>query len=69
MNKHAIGELYQYIENESQYRMLLQERHISEDHYATLLEKLELGLQLLGISNDVLGIFKDRSHFIIFPPE
>ncbi len=63
---HPIGELYQYIENESQYRMLLQERHISEDQYAILLEKLGLGLQLLGISDDALSIFKDRSHFIIW---
>ena len=66
MNKHSIVEIYQYVENESQYCELLQERHINEEQYARLLSSLERGLQVLGISNDALHIFKDRTSFILW---
>ncbi len=66
MNKHSIAEVHQYVENESQYRKLLQERHINEEQHARLLESLERGLQVLGISDDVLDIFKDRTSCILW---
>jgi class 3 adenylate cyclase len=54
------------MENESQYRKLLEERHINEQQYAKLLESLERGLHVLGISDDALAIFKNKTSFILW---
>jgi class 3 adenylate cyclase len=66
MNKHAIAEVHQYIENESHYCKLLQERHANEEQHARLLGSLESGLQVLDIPTEALKIFKDRASFILW---
>jgi len=66
VNKHAVIDILNYVEDNSQYRALLKERYINPEKYVDTLTTIKQGLAYLSIPEDYMHIFNDRTHFVIY---
>jgi len=66
MNKYFVCDIQNYIEENSQYCVLLKERFINEEKYGHNLSAIKQGLACLGISDESTKAFEDRRSFIIW---
>lgn len=66
MNKHAVVDILNYVEDNSQYNTLLKKRYIDSERYAHTLASIKQGLTYLGIPDDYMRPFDDRTHFVIW---
>ncbi len=66
MNKYLISDFQRYLDENSKYCKLLEERFINPELYRKNLHSIEQGLACLGIASDVIHIFHNRKNFIIW---
>lgn len=66
MKKHAVVEILDYVEENSQYNILLKQRYINSGRYTRTLQAIKQGLAYLGIPDDYVRMFDDRTHFVIW---
>lgn len=66
MKDYLICDVQNYIEEKSQYSQLLKDRFINEEKYHHNVSSLKQGLQFLGIADEPITIFENRSNFIIW---
>jgi hypothetical protein len=66
MKKHAVVEILDYVEENSQYSVLLKERFINPEKYTRTLQAIKQGLAYLGIPDAYVRMFDGRSHFVIW---
>ena len=65
MNKFQMTDMQNYLEENSRYCALLQERHINEQKYSKNLQAIQRGLDHLGIPLATIKIFENRTNLII----
>ncbi|UCG91727.1 MAG: hypothetical protein JSV97_11730 [candidate division WOR-3 bacterium] len=66
MNKFLINEIQRYCEENSQYCQLLKKRYINEIEYVQKLAAIKQGLTCLGISNDTIKAFEEKTHLVLW---
>jgi class 3 adenylate cyclase len=66
MKKHAVVDILNYVEDKSQYNVLLKERYINAERYKHTLQAIKQGLAYLGIPDDYMRCFESRNHFVIW---
>jgi class 3 adenylate cyclase len=66
MSKVLVTDIQNYIEENSHYRELLEERFINKERYTALLDAICQGLKCLGIPDTTIEILKNKTNFIIW---
>jgi len=66
MNKYLISDIQNFVEEKSQQCTLLKKRFINASDYAYNIAAIKQGLGFLGISDEPLVLFENRTNFVIW---
>ena len=65
MNKYNVTGIQDYLEENSNYFKLIQNRFTNEERFRNTLAAIDQGLSCLGLNKDALKVFEKRSNFVI----